>query len=83
MRKRIRNLIGILVMTAVIVFSIIQLNIPSVSAEICPPGYSVGCGCMFEYGIDSEYQGVLYRTCYYTCGGCSGGWEPMSIVVEY
>lgn len=83
MKKRIRNFVGIVIMTAILVFSVIQLNLPAVSAEICPPGYSVGCGCVFEYGIDSEYSGLWIRTCYYYCGGCSGDNEPMSIVVEY
>lgn len=82
MRKRVRNVIGIVIMTAGIVFTMIQLNIPAVRAESCPPGWAVGCGCVFQNSTGYTYDGITYTFCNYMCGGCGGADEPMTIEVQ-
>lgn len=84
MKKRMWNLIGISILTLAIVFSVIQLNTKVVKAEGCPHPDTVGCGCIFEYGIGITYGEVTHWTCYYLCGGCGSPGEPMYIeqVVE-
>lgn len=80
MKKRIRNLTGVVIVTAAIVFSMIQLNTPVVRASGCPPGQSVGCGCMLTGSVGYTYEGVTHTFCTYMCGGCGGGDEGMYIV---
>lgn len=84
MKKRIWNLIGSLIMTAAIVFGVMQLNTSVVRAEGCPHPSAVGCGCMFLEGTRMTVDGVSWWTCYYLCGGCGGDGEHMYIeqVVE-
>lgn len=84
MKKRIRNLIGTVIMTAAIVFSMIQLNTPVVRAIACPDAGSVGCNCTFQGSVTSSYHAQdgwhIDLTCYYSCMACGGsGWEPMYI----
>lgn len=80
-KKRIRNVIGMMIMTAAIVFSVIQLNTPVVRAAGCPDPATVGCGCTFLHSISGEYNGRAVLWCNYSCQVCGsgGGGEPMYI----
>ncbi len=74
LKKRIRNVLGVLIMAAAIVFSLIQLNTPVVRAAGCPDASTVGCGCTFLYSTSGEYNGSAVLWCHYMCGfGCGGG----------
>lgn len=79
MKKRIWNLIGSLILTAAIVFGVVQLNTSVVKADGCLPAISIGCGCMFLGGTRMTVGEVSWWTCTYLCGGCGGGGEPMYI----
>ena len=73
-KKRIRNVIGMMIMAAAIVFSMIQLSTSVVRAEGCPDASSVGCGCTFQGYTTAEYNGQAVFWCHYLCGfGCGGG----------
>ena len=81
-KKRIRNVIGMMIMTTAIVFSVIQLNTRVVRAAGCPGAETVGCGCTFLYSISAEYNGRPVLWCHYSCtvcGGGGGGGDPMYI----
>ena len=70
MKRRILNWIGIPIMAGAIAFSLIQLKIPVVKAEGCPPADQVGCACMFMGGTSAQYGGQTVWSCSYLCGGC-------------
>lgn len=77
-------MIGMMILTAAVVFSLIQLNTPIVRAAGCPDAGTVGCGCTFMHSTSGEYNGRPVLWCRYMCGfGCGGGGgEPMYIETE-
>jgi hypothetical protein len=85
-KKRIRNVIGSMIIGAAIVFSAIQLNTPVVRAFGCPtypPGLESCGGCNLVEETVVYVDEVAYRHCFYNCWGCPGpGNEPMEIERE-
>jgi hypothetical protein len=81
MKKRIWNLIAIILMTAAIAFSVIQLRTPVVKASGCPTGVMWDCTfCNLTEETVMYVGDQIIRTCYYWCTGCPGpGGEPMEI----
>ncbi len=79
MRKTIRNAIGALLLTAAVVFSVLQLNSRVAYASGCPPADSVGCACMFVDGTAIIIDGNAYWYCSYLCGTCGGNGDPLYI----
>lgn len=82
MKNKIRNVIGIMLMTATIaiVFSVIQLNTPIVRANpVCPSSPFPPCDCRLVSSVQ-EPSGKV--TCWYVCecgGPGRGGGEPFEI----
>lgn len=72
MKRSILNWVGIALMAGAIAFSLVQMRIPVVKAEGCPPGEAVGCGCMFQDGTSAQSGGQTVWTCNYVCGSCGG-----------
>jgi hypothetical protein len=67
--------------------SLIQLRIPVVKADGCPPAETVGCGCRFIHAtsVDSNDGTPIGWTCTYYCECCycsGGGGQPMEIERE-
>jgi hypothetical protein len=84
MRKRIWNLIALMMMAAVI-FGVIQLNTPVARSAGCPNAGTVGCNCYFMYSTSAvEPDGHITWRCHYSCTMCESGSDPMYIeqVVE-
>lgn len=72
MKRSILNWVGIAIMAGAIAFSLIQLKIPVVKADGCPPAEQVGCACVFQGGTSAQYGGQVEWTCTYLCGSCGG-----------
>jgi len=79
MKRRILSFFGMTVMVLAVAFSLIQLRMPVVRAEGCPPGQAVGCGCMFMGGVSVQFADRIEWQCNYLCGGCGGGGNEMQI----
>lgn len=82
MKRRIAKLLSTLIMTATLVFSLIQLNTSiahASGAEDCPPGSNVFCGnCNLSYALVWYQGGTVITECHYDCycyGGGGGGGE--------
>ena len=72
MKRRIVNWVGIAIMAGAIAFSLVQLKIPVVKADGCPPAEAVGCACMFQDGVSVQFGSQIIWTCTYLCGSCGG-----------
>lgn len=74
MKRRIWNSIGMTVLAAAIAFSLAQLRTQVVKADGCPAAssvpQSVGCNCVYDYGLWSIENGVPHGECHYTCQCC-------------
>jgi hypothetical protein len=87
LKKRIGKLLGMALLVAAIVFSVIQLNTTPVKASgagDCPQGSEVFCGnCWLTYAT-VEYipsENLVLTECHYDCycSGGGGGGEPFYI----
>jgi len=78
-------MVGMVIMTATLVLSLIQLNTTTTQAsgaEDCPPGSTVGCGnCYLSYALVWYQGGTIITECHYDCYcyGGGGGGEPFYI----
>jgi hypothetical protein len=77
--KRVRNVLLMTFLGLAIAFSLIQLRIPVVKANGCPPGSAVGCGCNLTEAISVESATLRIWYCTYSCGCGGGSGNPMVI----
>lgn len=81
MKKRILNLAGIAIMATAIVWSLIQLDIPTVKAAGCPPTASIdNCSGFLVEATAIGVEGHIAWFCTYrvTCSSGGGG-DPFEI----